>query len=856
MKKFVYDIENLQTEDDVENKFLQELFTKILGYDINSDLKWKENIKIQSGCKSTDGFIDLAVYKNNKIVLVVETKKPTESVRDNIKQVDSYAFHKEVRYSLITNGVRLILREYLAANQKINLINTTVTDLITKEFEPLINLISKEYINTAERTRSPIVDLNNNEITDYRRFFRSIHNIIRDNEKLDPASCFDEFSKILYLVIANDNYKIEKNEKSYFNIEKFKNVPEQVPMDLVNKWFTKAMENFYGDVFEEIPKLNIKIETLEKVLNKLGNSFHIKDSNMDIKGRAFEAFLPSQLRGKGLGQFFTPRKIVDFMVEMADIDINDIIIDFACGSGGFLIKSYEKMAAIVEQMPETTFKLIGTTQDAFKNHMKENQLYGIDAEPRAVRVAKMNMMLWGDGKKIVRGNGLSTKDWLDNEYPLKEYSPNNSNSGCTLILANPPFIKEKSKEILSNYKLADGLKSVDAQTLFLERGLRLLKPGGRMLIVLPEGILSNDDSIKTREFLLKSFYIKAIIELPTHTFVQSGVDTVNTVVLYIEKYEQTLKDEILNIIREENTPQENIDIIKDHLNYEIFMAKAENVGFGPNGRIFVKDGEKTDLDIILENFNNENFCNVQEDIIENSLKDFCINKKSYRGKKNQNDCMKVSIKNLQYRFDPSYYIFWKNIGSRFTNFIPLSAYELQVYSNKLNINTEEDLDREFTVCSVNKNNNDNLLEFSEIKTGDELSKETQKKLIVSAGTIVYNPYRANIGSFAVVPEELDGGITSGAYYNFTVEHFNPQLLVSLFKTPIYTEYIRILSTGSVRNNFSDEYLAHILVPDLSEKEQIQLLKTLTDKNNIYKQKLQETEETAQNKMETLYEIFN
>ena len=211
MKKFVYDIENLQTEDDVENKFLQELFTKILGYDINSDLKWKENIKIQSGCKSTDGFIDLAVYKNNKIVLVVETKKPTESVRDNIKQVDSYAFHKEVRYSLITNGVRLILREYLAANQKINLINTTVTDLITKEFEPLINLISKEYINTAERTRSPIVDLNNNEITDYRRFFRSIHNIIRDNEKLDPASCFDEFSKILYLVIANDNYKIEKN---------------------------------------------------------------------------------------------------------------------------------------------------------------------------------------------------------------------------------------------------------------------------------------------------------------------------------------------------------------------------------------------------------------------------------------------------------------------------------------------------------------------------------------------------------------------------------------------------------------------------------------------------------------------
>lgn len=856
MKKFTYNVDNLQTEDDVENKFLQKLFTKILGYDINTDLKWKENIKIQSGCKKTNGFIDLAVYKNNQIVLVVETKKPTESVRDNIVQVDSYAFHKEVRYSLITNGIRLILREYLAANQKINLINTTVNELSAKNFEPLINLISKEQINTAAKNNLQAENPNTNEITDYRRFFRSIHNIIRDNEKLDPASCFDEFSKILYLVIANDTYKASNDNNSYFDIEKFKNVPNQEPMKLVNDWFTNAMEKFYGDVFEEIPKLNIKIETLEKVLNKLGNNFHIKDSNMDIKGRAFEAFLPSQLRGKGLGQFFTPRKIVDFMVELADIDINDIIIDFACGSGGFLIKSYEKMTALLEQMPETTFKLIGTTKEAFKNHLKEKQLYGIDAEPRAVRVAKMNMMLWGDGKKIVRGNGLSTKDWLGHDYPLSEYSSDNPDSGCTLILANPPFIKENNKEILSRYTLADGLKSVDAQTLFLERGLRLLKPGGRMLIVLPEGILSNDDSIKTREFLLKNSYLKAIIELPTHTFVQSGVDTVNTVVLYIEKYEENLKEEINNIIKETNSPQENIDLIKNALDYEIFMAKAENVGFEPNGRIFVKEGEKTDLDLILEHFNNENFCNEQKDIIENSLKDFSIHKKSYRGKQNQNDCMKVNIKNLRYRFDPSYYIFWKNIGTGFDDFIPLSEYGIQIHSNKLNLSTEEDLDSEFSVCSVNKNNNDNLLEFSEIKTGDELSNESQKKLIVSEGSIVYNPYRANIGSFAIVPEELDGGVTSGAYYNFTVENFNPQLLVTIFKMPIYNEYIRILSTGSVRNNFSAEYLKQILVPRLNAKEQVKILETLTDKTKIYKQKLQETLDTAQNKMETIYKIFH
>ena len=82
------------------------------------------------------------------------------------------------------------------------------------------------------------------------------------------------------------------------------------------------------------------------MLYKLEN-FYVKDDKMDIKGRAFEEFLPSQLRGKGLGQFFTPRKIVDFMVELAEVDINDTIVDFACGSGGFLIKAFDKMKEIL-----------------------------------------------------------------------------------------------------------------------------------------------------------------------------------------------------------------------------------------------------------------------------------------------------------------------------------------------------------------------------------------------------------------------------------------------------------------------------------------------------------------------------
>ncbi len=725
------------------------------------------------------------------------------------------------------------------------------------DYMPLINIVSKEKIDTNIENEVLDNQNNSNEITDYRRFFRSIHNIIRDNEKLDPASCFDEFSKILYLKMAAEQYRQDKEKENYFDLNKFKSVPGQEPMKLINDWFEDAMKHYYSDVFEEIPELKVSLTTLEKVLIKLEN-FYVKDDKMDIKGRAFEEFLPSQLRGKGLGQFFTPRKIVDFMVELADVDINDTIIDFACGSGGFLIKSFAKMKEILKRLPEATFKSIGTTKEKFEENLKKNQIFGIDAEPRAVRVAKMNMMLWGDGRKIVRGNGLARVDWQNTPYPLSEYDENNDNSGCSLILANPPFIKEKDPEILKMYSLAEGKNSVDAQTLFLERGINLLRPGGRMLIVLPEVILSNDDSIKTREFILKNAKIKAIIELPTHTFVQSGVDTINTVVLYLEKYETELKNKIDEITKDTHTAIEKNSTIKkyDELNYNIFLASAENVGFEPNGRIFVKNGEKTDLDIILEKYKATDIDNEKINIIDNSLKDYEIESKNMRGKHNLSDFMTLNIKNIENRLDPSYYLFWKNIGNDFDNFVPLSEYNITLYNNKLKLITEEDLDKEFTVCSVNKNNYYNLLEFSEYKTGDELSKESQKKMIVSKGTIVYNPYRASIGSFSVVPEEFDNCLTSGAYYNFSVEDFDEQLLVTLFKTPIYNKYIKILSTGSVRDNFSDTYLKRILVPKLDKKQQKQLLDILSDKNNNILQKQKDIKEDLIEKVTFLYKELN
>jgi type I restriction enzyme M protein len=102
--------------------------------------------------------------------------------------------------------------------------------------------------------------------------------------------------------------------------------------------------------------------TLQAVLG-LMRPFHIKNGDVDVKGRAFEEFLPAQMRSAGLGQFFTPRPVVNFVTGRASVSIHDVVVDFSCGSGGFIIKAFEQMKRHVDQLPAGTVRRLGTTRD-------------------------------------------------------------------------------------------------------------------------------------------------------------------------------------------------------------------------------------------------------------------------------------------------------------------------------------------------------------------------------------------------------------------------------------------------------------------------------------------------------------
>ena len=815
------------TERDVEAKFIQPLFHNILGYP-DDLLHWNHPVKITLGRQSFTKLADLVVFFNGKPVIVVEAKKPTEILSAYIDQVDSYAFNLQTPYSIITNGKSFILRGYYSFNSRINIIETNVDELESNNWEQIRKLISYFDIASSQSLEpNKVVQPNKEKIKDFRRFFRSVHSIIRDREKLDPATSFDELSKVLFLKASEEEWLRTKGGNSFLTIDKileFENIRQGQGLDYVNRWFVDTTQEFFPDVFEPNTQINFKkTETLIDLLSRMEN-FHVKNGDVDVKGRAFEEFLPTQLRGKGLGQYFTPRPIVNFMVDLAEISIYDTVVDFSCGSGGFLIKAYERMQNLVEQLPDGTWQRLGLNKEDFIEDIKSRQIHGIDAEPRAARTAKMNMLMWGDGKCIARGNALDYKDSNNANYIPPEYIPEIKNSGCSIILANPPFgSKEKDQDILGRYILGskNALREKQkTEILFLEKGIKLLRPEGKMLIVLPIGILSNESYQYVRDYIHSEAEIRGIFALPTHTFVQSGVDTIKTCVLYLQKFTKEKKElydkKTLGLSVEE---KQNLLRTDADFDYTIFMGIAEFVGFEPSGRPNVLPNEQTDLDLLLKDFRNQSNLKMPElNVIEFASQHY-EEKNSMRVEgtvrgtnKNLKTSFTVSFSKLESRLDPSYFLFQEKAEPLIKDFETLEG-KIEQVSNTFRPTTEEEKDAEYAILSVT--NNEGVV-FNEHRKGEEFTQGYKK---VHTGDIVFNPYRVNVGSIGIVPKDLDGGYVSPAYVVFRSLEYKPEFLIELLKSPFYKMYIDIFSTGSIRDSLSYDSLSKIKVPKVDESKQ-------------------------------------
>lgn len=440
---------------------------------------------------------------------------------------------------------------------------------------------------------------------EFSRLLFKCHNIIRNNDKLSPEAAFDEISKILFIKIRyernNDDGQIFSAER--FNILKKNREEYNKEMQIKNAkpfyqhLFDLTKQEFAKDkLFEPNDIINIRENSFEQIVKEL-EIYNLSTTSDDVKGIAFEKFLGKTFRGE-LGQFFTPRTIVDFIVSILDPQEGEYVCDPCCGSGGFLIKTFEYVREHIEhdvekQKEAIKQKYYGDDFDSLSEDKKqeiENKvsdafaklneelninndkgrlrtlsfdcIYGTDANPRMARTAKMNMIMHGDGH-----GGVHHHDGLLNVNGIFE-------NRFDVILTNPPFgahvekdlkitdadtftdaekiaeyqkrfgkeVYDKAmrqitdnigKTLLSLYKIDSGLTEV----LFIERCLNLLKPGGRMGIVLPEGVLNNANLQKVREFVEGKAKILLIVSIPQDVFIASGA-TVKPSLLFFKKFTQ------------------------------------------------------------------------------------------------------------------------------------------------------------------------------------------------------------------------------------------------------------------------------------------------------------------------------
>lgn len=525
--------------------------------------------------------VDITVFNDEKksydnVYMIVECKQPSR--KDGKKQLDIYLnLVPSVEIGVWFNG-------------KEHLYLWKVRDLKTKRW-------LWQEIPELPKFRQRVEDIGLYKRKDLERpkelksKFDDIRNYLAGNA-VGITNDIDFAQQIISLLFCKiyDEIQTAPDEQVKFRVG-YNESSEYVKKRIV-ELFNKVKKE-YDDVFDDGDIIKLDENSIVYVVGEL-QRHAITEAERDAVGDAFEVFIGPALRGAE-GQFFTPRNVVKMAIEILDPDTNDYIIDPACGSGGFLIVALEYVWSKLEKEAEKK----GWSKELLavkKRELASKYIAGIDKDSFLAKVTKAYMAIIGDGR-----GGVFCENTL---VPPSEWNSKTRQKidleSFDVLVTNPPFgakIPVRGDRILEQYELGFKWKYNEEtktweqtnklrdkqppQILFIERCLQLLKPGGRMGIVLPEGILGNIEDGYIRNFILKKADILASVDLPSETF-QPDTAT-KTCVLFLRK-----KD-------------------NNKIASKIFMAIARKVGHNKRG----KPIENDDLPFISKSYKN----NLEKDDI-------------------------------------------------------------------------------------------------------------------------------------------------------------------------------------------------------------------------------------------------
>lgn len=590
----------LKPEEEVRQRYVCRLVDSY-GYGIK---QMGEEVKVTNSQRGQGAArADIVIWRNEEdkrkgknALIVVECKAENVTIR----QADYFQGYNYAAWA----GAKF----FVTTNLKETRIFKVVEDAMPKKLEEIADIPSADMVNDDKKIKAMLLQTKAFTRDEFSRLLFKCHNIIRNNDKLSPEAAFDEISKILFIKIryerTNSGTQIFSKEEFLKQKKMYDAVKSKESPDYYQFLFNKTKENFAKDhLFDENETIKIRENSFEQIVKEL-QVYNLSTTSDDVKGIAFEQFLGRTFRGE-LGQFFTPRTIVDFMVSVLDPQEGEYVCDPCCGSGGFLIRAFEYVREHIENEVEVRKEDVKKslfTDDYSKLPKKEQEkndqkvidafskmnyeldinnpmgrlrslsfdcIYGTDANPRMARTAKMNMIMHGDGH-----GGVHHHDGLLNVNGIWE-------GRFDVILTNPPFGARIDKELkiteadrftdiekIKAYEKRYGKENYDnalkqvndhinqpildlfqigkfsglTEVLFIERCLNLLKPGGRMGIVLPEGVLNNTNLQKVRDFVESKAKILLIVSIPQDVFMAAGA-TVKPSLLFFKKFTEDEAEE-------------------------------------------------------------------------------------------------------------------------------------------------------------------------------------------------------------------------------------------------------------------------------------------------------------------------
>ncbi|MDD7803736.1 N-6 DNA methylase [Ralstonia solanacearum] len=517
------------------------------------------------------------------VVECKEQKVKSSDRKEGVGQLHSYmAACPNAIYGMWTNGLERFCFRKVESKGKIH-------------FEELPDLPG--YGQSGDEAERPEFDQLKPASSDALLFaFRRCHNYIAGNQGLQKSQAFWELLKLIFCKIHDERDSASVEFYAAGNERSGINGPLKVKKR-IDALF-EAVKEDYPAIFQVNDVIALNPPVLAYLVSQL-QMYSLLESDVDVKGHAYEEIVGSNLRGDR-GEFFTPRNVCNMAVSMLDPSEGELILDPACGTGGFLIAA---MNHVIEKIRVSEIgKWKGDHKRAelkIVNRIAKFAgacIVGLDFNPELVKATKMNMVMNNDG-----AGGLYQANSLASPATWDEALRDRSLIGkVDLIFTNPPFgskIPVDDPAILEKFELGHSWtfdeetdswsmntgtqKSQPPEILFIERCIRFLKPGtGRVAMVLPDGILGSPGLGYVREWILKNTQVLASVDLHPDTF-QPNVSVQTSVLVLQRKTDE-------QIALEEAAERKN--------DYSVFMAVANHVGHDKRGnRTYVRDKKGNEI---------------------------------------------------------------------------------------------------------------------------------------------------------------------------------------------------------------------------------------------------------------------